>query len=462
MTVVVALVLLGLLIAIRTPIGLALGMAGTVGILLLDGAGSASSTLAGSPAANLVQHGLIIVPLFILMGYLLMHAGLAADLFDVASKVVGRRVPGGLAIAAVLARAAFAGVTGSSAATVASIGRISYLEMRRHGYRDSFAAGIVAMAGTLGVMIPPSAFLVVYAIIAEVSVQAMLLAGIIPGLLSALVYSTLIVIRVTRPGQTLITDPGPAGSGATAGSLGAVGRARGSASLVAPSVGSSSRVLRAVSLSAVAILFFVVIGGMYLGFFTATEAGAVGASAALVLTLLICALRREKPWLAVGRALVESVSSTSMIALLLAGSGIFSYFLVLAGVPRTISQIALNAEVPGWLVVIGILVILLILGAVLEGMSLLLIVTPLALPILLELGFDPIWFGILLVKSIEIGLVTPPLGINVYVLAGGVRDLKAERGFAGVAPFWLAEIVSMAIVFIFPSIVLFLPQTAAG
>lgn len=467
MTIVFALCALLMLIAIRTPIGLALGVSGTIGIVLLEGWEFAGKSLSGIPSSTIIQNGLIVIPLFVLMGYLLLHAGLAQEIFNVAGRVVGTRVPGGLGVAAVLACAAFAGVTGSSAATVASIGRISYLEMRRHGYKDSFAAGIVAMAGTLGVMIPPSAFLVIYAILAEVSVNEMLLAGILPGLLSAAAYIAVIVAYVRRPNQTVIAPaltPALAARsiGAAAVRLDGVGGSGASPDGVGMPKSAVARSRGRLALVTVALLFVTILGGMYVGLFTATEAGAVGASAALIITIGVLLMERKSPWKPVGRALMESTTSTSMIALLLVGGGVFSYFLVLARVPRAITDFALAGGLPGWLVVAGLLLVLLILGAVLDGMSMLLIITPLAIPVIAAFDYNLIWFGILMVKAIEIGMVTPPLGINVYVLAGGVKGLKAERAFSGVVPFWVAELATMVLIFVFPVIALIIPQTAAG
>jgi len=445
MSVVLAIGALFFLIFVGVPIALSLAISATVGILLLEGFSFTSSTLASHPSTVLAQNGMIVIPLFVLMGYLILHAGIARDIFAIATRLIGKRLPGGLGIAAILGCAMFAAICGSSAATVASIGRISYIEMRRYNYPEQLAAGVVAMAGTLGIMIPPSSFLVIYAILAEVSIQKMLFAGLIPGLLSAFAYSLVIVARAKRHHSEMAVD-GPTLAGALQQDLADSFETAGSAS-------GRTAVL------SVGLIFLVVMGGMYNGYFTATEASAVGACAAGLLLVVLSASKDFALWPAMRAAVGETAVTTSMIALLLVGGGLFGYFLVVAGVPNGIANAALNAPIPPTLIVLGLLLLLIPLGMFLDGTSILLIVTPLAMPLLSAFDYDPIWFGILLVKLIEIGLVTPPLGINVFVLVGTVGNLRAETAFRGAIPFILAEMVTVALLFAFPQIALWLPDS---
>lgn len=448
MAVLLAIGALFLLIFFGVPIALALAVSATLGILFLEGFAFTSSTLASHPSTILAQNGMIVIPLFVLMGYLILHAGIAKDIYAIATRLIGRKLPGGLGVASILGCAMFAGICGSSAATVASIGRISYIEMRRHNYPESLAAGVVAMAGTLGIMIPPSSFLVIYAILAEVSIQKMLFAGIIPGFLSAFAYSLVIILQAKR--QLVEVPSGGQDFTRTAGSASPVG--------IPAEAAAGSTSGRAAVLS-VASIFLLVMGGMYTGYFTATEASAVGACAAGVLLAVLSLSNRFSLLSAFKAAIVETTVTSSMIALLLVGGGLFAYFLVVAGVPDAIATAALEAPVPPSVIIAGLLLLLIPLGMFLDGTSIMLIVTPLAVPLLMAFDLDLIWFGILLVKLIEIGLVTPPLGINIFVLVGAVRGLRAETAFRGTVPFIVAELATVALIFAFPEIALWLPDS---
>ena len=447
------LALLLLLLASQVPVALSLGGAGAVGIWLQDGFEITTNTLASIPHSTTGVYTLTLIPMFILMGLFVSHAGMLAGIFEVAQRLT-RRLPGGLGIATVAACTFFGGISGSSVADAATLGRLSVGEMSRRGYDKSYAAAVVAAAGTVAILIPPSIVLVIYGILTSESVGRLLLAGIVPGLLTAVAYASLIVFfalrHEDRGGRTAQKDAadGP-------GSLEVLSRAY-----------STDRRTRVFGLLSGVILFGIIVGGLYTGVFTATEAGAVGALAALVLSVafLITGKSTRKSAdtrEAVGGALQEAGSLTAMIFALLVGAAIFSHFLVLAGVPSAVTEWIIGLDIPPALVVILFLVALLPLGMIIDGLSMLLIMTPLAYPVISELGYDGVWFGILMVKLIEIGLLTPPVGLNVYVVSGLFKDLKVENVFRRVGPFVVADLVVCALLFGFPEIVMFLPDLAS-
>jgi C4-dicarboxylate transporter DctM subunit len=442
-------ILLITLLAFQVPVALSLGATGVVGILLQGDLGKTTSTLASLPYSSTAVFTLTLVPMFILMGLLVSNAGLLTGIFDVAERLT-RRLPGGLAVATVGACAFFGGISGSSVADAATIGRLSIGEMSRRRYEVAYSAAVVAASGTLAILIPPSIVLVLYGILSGESIGAMLLAGLIPGILTAIVYMAIVITQALRH-----EDRG-----------GAAFRERKRADLETSRPLSDVRT-RVFGVTTGFVLFIVVVGGLYTGIFTSTEAGGVGALAALILTILFFMTGRQPGRVsaaanAVSNSLREAASLTAMVFALLIGGGLFSYFLVLARVPNNVSAFIVESGIPPVLIVILLLLILLPLGMIIDGLSMLLIITPIAYPIVTELGYDGIWFGILLVKMIEIGLLTPPVGLNVFVVAGLHPDLQVEKVFRRVGIFVVAELIIVAVLFIFPAIVTFLPNIAAG
>ena len=453
LTVGISLLIFVVLLASELPVALALAAAGTAGLLMTEDVAQTAATLASAAYQASSTYTLVVIPMFILMGVLVANAGVLGDLFSLANRVT-RRIPGGLGIATVLSAAGFAAVTGSSAAAVATLGRLCVTEMRRHGYALKLAAGIVAASGTLGILIPPSVVLVIYGVITTESVGQLLLAAIVPGVITALAYVATIVLL------------------ATVGSGGARPSAldEGAATIpAAPPLGSGPRVSRRRQLLReyeavfyIAVVFVVVLGGIYSGVFTETEAGAVGALVALVI-LVVRSRRTERGLLrSFGSALRETSSVTSMIFALLIGGSIFTLFLVTARVPNTLTDWIVGLGLNGLLIVVLILLVLLVLGALLDGVSILLLTIPLAYPVITELGYSGLWFGILAVKMIEVGLLTPPFGLNVYLVAGVVKEVRVEDAFRGVAPFVLAELVVVALLVGFPGLVTWLPGLVAN
>jgi C4-dicarboxylate transporter, DctM subunit len=430
--------LLLFLIASRVPVAFSLAVSGTLGLVLVRGVDFAAASLGGQPYTVSANYSLLLIPMFVLMGMLALNAGIAQSVYEAGSRYL-RRLPGGLGIATIGASAGFAAVTGSSAATVATIGRISINEMRRHGYSAAFAAGIVASGGTLGVLIPPSVVLVLYGILARESIGGLLLAGILPGVLSALLYIVVILWRNKREvsgdnarafAQSGLDDTGGRVADAPRGH---------------------------VALAQVLVLFGIVVGGIYSGLFTATESGAIAAFVALLFLVGRLAMKRGGGRGGLATALGETVSLTSMIFMLVIGGSLFALFIVTGGYADALATTLLGLDVPGWLLVACLLLAVIPLGMFLDGFSILFIVVPLAHPVIVELGYSGIWFGVMLVKMIEIGLITPPVGINIFVAAGAAPGVSVTDGFRGVWPFGLMDLVTVAVLFAFPVISTALP-----
>jgi C4-dicarboxylate transporter, DctM subunit len=429
----ILIIVLGVLVALiiaETPVGFSLAISGTLGIVLLRDWSYAANTLASTPYSAIASYSYILIPMFVLMGMLVLQAGIAQDVYASASRIF-RGLPGGLGVATVAACAGFAAVTGSSVATVATIGRLSIDEMRKYGYSGRFAAGIVAAGGTLGVLIPPSLILVVYGILTGESIGRLLIAGIIPGILSAVLYGGVVISQVRKeitPPEQLDVEAAPPLSWR-----------------------SLSAVLK------VLLLAGIVVGGIYSGYFTATESGAVAAMVALLLLLFAAIRRTDIGWTQIRQSLHETTSLSSMVFMLLLGGALFNFFIVSGGYARSFADWLTGFPVHP-LVIVGLLLLAMIpLGMLLDGLSILLLTIPVAYPVVTDLGFDGIWFGILVVKMIELGLITPPVGINVYVVAGAAPGLTVEESFRGVLPFGVMDVVTTGVLFAFPVLVTWLP-----
>lgn len=457
------LVLLVLLLLLRVPVAIALGGSGAVGLLLLHGFDHTTNLLGAEPFSQTASFGLTIIPMFILMGMFAVRARVAEYVFAIADRVLGR-FPGGLGIATVAASAGFSAVSGSSIGTAATMARLSVHEMRRAGYPASLATALVAVAGTLGSMIPPSTFLVLYAILAQQSVAEMLAAGILPGVLTAMCYALYLAFagqRMKRRGllaETLSEARAEAGERrepTAAADSPAAERAEQQRSL-----GSQYERLRDLpwrGLVYVGLLFTIVLGGMYSGFFTPTESAAFGAlTAVLILLFELRGTGARGIGSGVSGALRDTASTTSMVFFIVVGSGILTAFFVAARVPQMITDAVLSLNMPPMLVMALLLLALVPLGMMLESLSILVISVPLLLPLATEFGFDAIWLGILIVKLIEIGMVTPPVGINAFVVSG-TTGIPSETVFRGILPFFVIDILLIAVFFLWPDLVLFLP-----
>ncbi len=448
----VTLAALLLLLVMQMPVAFALGASGALGLVLLHNFGYATNVLGAVPFTASASFALTMIPMFILMGTLAVKARVAEHVFAIANRA-SRRLPGGLGVATVMACAGFAAVSGSSVATAATMSRMAVGEMRRYGYPAHFATGLVAVAGTLGVMIPPSIMLVLYAVLAGESPAQVMAAGIIPGLLSALFYIVYIILvakRTLAPKEkTLVEKTEELSKDA--------GRQN------APSAESLGRLrdLPWRGLMYIAILFFIVMGGLYSGFVTPTESAAIGALAALL--IMVVEMRKKGPRELLRltiEALKESALTTTSVFAIVVGSTILSVFFVASRVPHLLATWVSSLDVPPWLVVAIFLAILIPMGMALESISILVIAVPLMHPIVTGLGFDGIWFAILVVKLIEIGLVTPPVGISCFVVAG-TSGVSPHHVFRGVMPLVGVELLIVVVLFTFPDLVLFLPGLVA-
>lgn len=418
--------LFALLLA-STPIGVALGMAGIVGLMMTRGWVSMEFLLGAFPYSYTANIAYIVLPLFLYMGHMTFAAGVSNRAFRAAQSLIGH-VPGGLAIATVAASAGFAMVCGSSVAAASTMGRVAIPEMLNRGYSGALSAGSVAAGGTLGVLIPPSGILVVYSIATQTSLLDLFVGALVPGLITAAAYGLLII------GMTL-WKPSLAGERVPKAPL----RERGLAILQSWEI---------------AALFSIVMGSIYLGIATPTEAAAVGA---LFATFLVLFRARTdsgngKPLRLVGRGLVAAGMSTSAIFLLIIGAGLFSLGLSTTQIPVVLSEWLVNLSDNRYVVLALVLVPFLILGMFIDGISIILLTMPIVFPIITKLGFDDVWFGIIVTKTVEIGLLTPPVGLNAFVVKGVAPQLKLGTIFRGCLPFVLLEIPLILLFIAFPEL----------
>lgn len=414
------------LIALRMPIGLALLLVAFGGLWLVRNFNTALSTLRTIPYDFVANWDLSSIPMFLLMGAIAHRSGMTASLFEVA-RLWFSRLPGGLAVATNLACAGFSSASGSSLATTMAIGRITLPEMKRYGYNPGLAAGIVACGGTLGVLIPPSIILVIYGIFTETSISKLFIAGILPGLLTAAVYTLQIVIRCWL--DPSLAPPLPD----------------------RPTWGQRFRALR--SVWPLPLLILAVVGGIYSGLATPTEAGALGAFLSLVIALL-----QGRMSVAIFRqAARESIIATAAIFFVAIGAVLLQKFMAFSGVPAYLGGLVNQFGVDITTMVLVTLVIYMVLGMFLDPLGMMLLTLPVLYPMFKAAGMDLVWFGILMVKFIEIGLITPPVGLNVYAVKLLAPDYRIQDIFRGAMWFLLAEAVIIGLLITFPQITLFLP-----
>lgn len=469
-------VLLILLLMARMPVALSLALSGALGLGVLQGTSYATNVLGSVPFSATASFSLTIIPMFILMGMLAMRARIAEHVFAIANHFVSR-FPGGLGVATVMACAGFSAVSGSSIGTAATMSKLSVGEMRAYGYPAALATGIVAIAGTLGVIIPPSTFLVLYAIMTGESVAQMLAAGIVPGLLTAAGYIAYILILghrqivrndvgledVVVEARTAAAARGGAGAEAPvhSASIEAALHAVPNTGTVRQSYGLTARTLPWRGLFRLGLIFLIILGGMFSGVFTSTESAAIAAFVALL--ILLWEFRRSgvaSLWSNVKGALLDTAQTTSMVFMILVGSSIFSTFLIAAHVPDTITTWIAGLEIPPLLTIGLLLLLLLPLGTALDEISVLIITIPIIYPVAMELGFDGIWLGLMIVKLTAIGMVTPPVGMTCFVVSGAT-GVPTETVFRGVLPLLSMDIVVSALLFFVPAIVLWLPSLVA-
>ena len=419
--------LLFVLLAMGMPIGFAMATAGFFGSALLIDMEAALALLGQTAFETAITYDLSVVPLFVLMGYFATSSGLSEGLFRACNTWLGHR-RGGLALATIGGCGAFAAICGSSLATAATMSQVALPEMRRYGYDERLATGSIAAGGTIGILIPPSVILVLYGILTETSISELFLAGVVPGILTVIAFMTTVSI-VTRINPEL----GPRGKRF-----------------------SGMDKLRAFKdVWGTVLLFLLVIGGIYMGIFTPTEAAGIGATGALSLAVLA----RRMSFAILLNCLMDTVRTTSMIFTILIGAIIFNNFLVLSGVPDAIGEWVEGLPLSKHAILIVILLIYVVMGCALDSLAMILLSIPIFFPVVSNLGFDPVWFGVIVVMVVELGLITPPIGMNVFIIKGMVPDVPLGAIYLGVLPFVLAQILLIAILVALPALALWLPQS---
>lgn len=418
------------LILLRIPLAVAMGFVGFAGLAYVRNTNAAMATIANTFYDIGFSYSLAVIPLFVLMGNLVSRAGMSDELFRAANAFVGHR-RGGLAVATILACAGFGAICGSAVATAATMSRVAHPPMKKFGYSDALATGSIAAGGTLGILIPPSVMMIIYCLITEQNVGEMFAAGLLPGIVAVLCYTGAIRYTVWRN-----PDAGPPGE----------------------RMPWSRRLLALREIWSVVVLFALVMGGLYGGLFTSTEAASVGAVGAIAFALLKGRIGVR----GVLAAMVESARTTAMLFAVLIGALIFAQFINFTSLPFELEQFVASFGVSPIYVVIAICILYVLLGTILEELSVILLTVPLFFPLIVQLGLDPIWFGVLVVCVVEIGLISPPIGMNIFVINAVLREVPTMTVWKGVLPFFIADLVRLALLIAFPSISLFLPKLFFG
>ncbi|MBT4016783.1 MAG: TRAP transporter large permease [Alphaproteobacteria bacterium] len=413
---------------LRMPIAFAMGVVGFVGFAWLgDWNWLAATSMAGQRVITTAQnYGLSVVPLFILMGNLVSRAGLSSELYAASNAFLGHR-RGGLSMATIVACGGFSAICGSSLATAATMSKVAMPPMRKYGYADSLSTASIAAGGTLGILIPPSVILVIYGLMTETSIRELFAAGFIPGMIGILFYLGAVQFVVWRNPAA-----GPRGD----------------------RLNWPERMIALRGVWGTLILFGVVMGGIYGGVFTPTEAAGIGAGGALLIALS----RRALTWRTLFDTLAETARTSATLFTVLIGALIFSSFVNRAGLPDGLLELVNSFDVAPMVVIVLILAVYIVLGCVFESLSMLLLTIPVFFPLVETFGFHPVWFGIVVVVVTEISLITPPVGLNVFVLSGVLRDVSTSTVFKGVTPFWCADILRLALLVFVPGISLLLPN----
>jgi len=423
---IIGIALLLVLFILRMPVAFAMAFVGLVGFAYLAGPGPALSLLAQDIFGAFSSYPLSVIPMFILMGTFAFASGISERLYDTSYIWIGQ-LRGGLTMATVLACAGFAAICGSTAATAATMGKIALPEMKKHNYDDTLATGTVAASGTLGILIPPSTILIVYGILTEESIGKLFIAGVLPGIMLSLAFvATVAFLCLRNP------DIGPPG--------------------IKTSWREKLRATRGI-IPAI-ILFLLAIGGLFLGWFSPTQAGAIGAGGALIIGLI----RRRLTWQRFLEAGKEGLRTACMVLLIITGAVIFGHFMAVSTIPFMLADWLGGLAIPPIAVMSVIIVIYFIGGFFMDSMALVVVTIPIFFPIVMELAFDPIWFGVIIVLVAEMGVITPPVGVNVFVIKGIAPDIPLENIFKGIAPFLVALIAVTVILIAFPQIATFLPS----
>jgi C4-dicarboxylate transporter DctM subunit len=410
----------------RMPVAYVMTLVGFVGFAIQVSPQAALKLLSRDFYDVYSSYGLTIIPLFIFMGQIAFNAGISRKLYDSAYKMVGS-CSGGLATATVCACTAFGAVCGSSPATAATMATVGLPEMKRYGYADELATGSVAAGGGLGMLMPPSVVLIVYGILTEQSIGKLFVAGIVPAIFITIWFALAVWLYCkAKP------DQGPACE-----------------------VHTWSERIRSLGQTLDTLLvFLIVMVGLFMGWFTPTEAGGVGAAA----VVLVSVVKRQLTWAGFVKSVYESLRTSCMVLLLVAGAVVFGHFLAVTRIPFDVAQWVAGLQMPGWAIISMIVLVYLIGGCFIDALALIMLTIPIFYPIIQDLGYDPIWFGIIIVLVTQMGVITPPVGINVYVVNGIAQNVPLETIFKGVIPFLLALIVGTGFLVAFPQIVMWLPD----
>ncbi|MDR1317838.1 MAG: TRAP transporter large permease [Spirochaetales bacterium] len=421
----IGIALLFLFLLTSMPVAFAMLSAGVIGFALIVSPYAALSMAAMDLLDSILSYNLTVIPLFVLMGQTTFHAGISTGLFRAAYAWMGH-LPGGLAMATIGACTGFGAICGSGPATAATMAAVAMPEMRRYKYSDGLAGGTVAAGGSLGMLIPPSVVFIVYALLTEQSIGELFLAGIVPGLFIALLFCLSIAWRCSR--NPLLGPPGP----------------------------KSSWKERFISIGGIAetlVLFVTVMGGMFLGLFTAIEAAAVGAAGSLLIAFFKRALSRQ----VLKKIIKETVRTSCMVLFIVTSASIFGRFLAVSQIPFIVASWFSALPLPGFLIIILIILFFLIAGCFIDALALVLLTIPIFFPVIRRLNYDPVWFGVMIVVVTQMSVITPPVGVNVYVVSGIERDIPLQEIFRGSMPFLFMLIVAAAALLVFPQLCLFLP-----
>ncbi len=425
----ISIIILFVLLFLRLPIAFVMLVIGMAGYAYLTNITAALSISAQTMYSNFASYSLIVVPLFMWMGFIAFYSGLSSRIYDATYKVIGG-FPAGLSMATIAACTAFGAICGSTTATAATMTAVALPEMTKFEYRRTLSTATIAAAAILGVMIPPSVIFILYGVSTGTSISQLFLAGIFPGLLLMFLFMLTVYFIALR-------DPSAAPAG--------------------PKISSIDKLKALFSGGMeVVVIFIAVMGGLFLGYFTPTEAGGIGAFATLIVSLV----RRTISWQGFISSTADAVRLSAMVLFLTGAAFIYGRFLGITGLPAFVATMAVEAPFSPTFVLILVLVVYLILGLFIDALALILMTTPIFYPVAVTLGYDPIWFGVIVVLALGMGVITPPVGANVYVVAGVARDIDVMEIFKGTWPFLIAIVVCIALLFAFPQIALFLPEMA--
>ena len=427
---IIGIVILLVLLFVGMDIGLSMLMVGGIGYFLCTNFSATVGMLRQSPATTASNYSFCVIPLFIMMGNFAFASGMSDGLFDVGDKWLSR-LPGGLACATVAACAGFGAICGSVQATAATVGTVSIPEMRKYGYKDSLTCGTISVGGTIGIMIPPSSPMIIYGLLAMVSIGRLFSAGILPGILeSVLVCVTVFVLIAINPSL-------------------APGRVRYKAAEILRSL---------IGLIPMVILFGVVFVGMFTGWYTINEAAAAGAFVAMLLMIIL----KKFTWKAFFAVMKDTVKTSGMTYLILIGATVFGNFLTITNMPMSLAKTVMTLNVNRWVVFGAIVLIYFVMGMLMDALPMMMMTVPVFLPIMTELGFDATWFGVIIILVMQLGLITPPVGTSCYVISGIARDVPLAQIFKGSLPFCIPLFVTIIILCIFPNIALWIPNAVYG